>query len=127
MKTAFIALLLLVTVADAYSAQSITIPSGTTTYGPFSVNAIERRTDMTIVATTNAFTLMTIDFEYTPDKGSTWIRYGESVFLGGLPVPTPLGSFKRLPEGVTATHIRIITTLIGGDVTISAAPTVSMR
>lgn len=119
--------IILLWVGIAGAAQTFTIPEGVNTYGPFALNVLHRRSDITAVATTNNFTLLTLAFEYSTDKGNTWIWYGASVHPGGQPTPTLLGSFKKLPDGVAATHVRVIATVTGGAITIAAAPSVRTR
>jgi hypothetical protein len=124
MKTLLALLLLIVSAMPGHTAQSIVIPQGVSTYGPFTVNnALHRRLDIGFIATSNSFTLMTIRLERSMDKGNTWIFNGESFHEGGQPLPTRIGSFKLFPEGTT--HVRAIVTVAGGSVTIAAPPNVN--
>jgi hypothetical protein len=110
--------------APLHSAQVITIPEGTSAYGPWAMNQLHRISQVSIERTSNAFTNLTVTFEYSPDKQNTWIWYGTTVFPGGGPLTARLGSLKQLPTGVTATHIRIIVNLVGGSMTVKQIPTV---
>ncbi len=119
-----IVLILLLWATLAHGAAVIIIPEGQTTYGPLAMNQLHRVSQISLTRTSNTFTSLTVAFEYSPDKGSTWIWYGTTVFPGGGPLTAPLGSLKQLPTGVTATHIRVIAVAVGGNITLEKDPVV---
>jgi hypothetical protein len=111
----------------AYGAQSTVIKEGSTTYGPIAMSQLHRVSQISFTRTSNAFTSLTILFEYSPDKGANWIWYGTTVFPGGGPLTAPLGSLKQLPNGVIATHIRVTALAVGGSITLQKDPVVATK
>jgi hypothetical protein len=117
-------IILLLWTSLAHGAAVIIIPEGTTTYGPIAMNQLHRVSQISFTRTSNTFTSLTVTFEYSPDKGSTWIWYGQSIYPGGGLVTAPLGSLKMLPTGIVATHIRVIAVAVGGNITLQKDPVV---
>ncbi len=118
----------------AHGAAIIIIPEGTTIYGPLAMNQLHRVSQISFTRTSNTFTSLTVTFEYCPgpdvktcDSAKTWVVYGKSIFPGGGLVTAPLGSLKRLPNGVTATHIRVIAVAVGGNITLQKDPVVTTK
>jgi hypothetical protein len=114
---------------SAFAQPAVRIPEGeVVTYGPYAFgSAQQRRADISFIAATNTFTFLTLSFEYSTDNGGSWHWYGMSLHPGGQGLPLKLGSYKELPIGVVATHVRVKATSIGGDVTLVAVPTMRIR
>jgi hypothetical protein len=115
------------------AAWAVTVPAGRSVFGPIAITQLDKITDIQFERTSNTFTSMKVTFQYCPSIASPciddddWIWYGHSIFPGGGPATALLGSVKELPVGVTATHIRINTDVIGGTVNIQEQPTIRMR
>jgi hypothetical protein len=116
-----------------YGAQKdVTVPQGTTVYGPFAWNVLHRRGELSFVRTGMTATGATFTFGYSPDGGTTWL--GETspffcrVVMTAQVNPTNLYSADcPLPIGAIATHLRVTAVVVGGTITISSAPTVRSK
>jgi hypothetical protein len=109
------------------AGQVIVIPEGVTISPAIAMNALHRISEIVFERTNNTFTLLTVAFEYSPDKQANWIWYGSSIYPGGGATTAVLGSVKELPKGVTATHIRVVTTAVGGTITLKQVATVTTK
>ena len=121
-----IAFLLLASVA--HGAQSITIPQGTTIYGPVSVNMLHRRTALDFRRTNTNFTRLKVIFEYSESgSGGPWLRLSNgapycALEAAGLPLVEDIQIDCPFPKDSKPTHVRAIAEAIGGSVTLVALP-----
>jgi hypothetical protein len=120
----------------AYGAQSITIPIGTTVYGPVSLDtALHKFGELRFSAPTwtNPAIKMTAVIDYSDDGRKTWkflCGFKAEGMPGGPPRARwcPLYDLIQVDDGKqaqrsrNATDIRATVTVTGGSITISAIP-----
>jgi hypothetical protein len=130
----FITALLVALIAISEAVQAVPLPEGRSIFGPIPVTQLDRITEIRFERTSNAFTAILVTFQYcsqacsnSPEHEANWHWYGESRFPGGGIADATLGSFKMLPGAVVATHVRLLTDVIGGSVDLRAAPTIQVR
>jgi hypothetical protein len=127
MKTAFIFMLLLIPLAVHAAQKTITIPVGTTIYGPISLNSAHRFTDVSIDRSlwTDPARVMQIVIELSTN-GGPWIWQCAATSRGGaapsqrtfIPCDLPTGSNRQ---------VRAVVTVEGGEITLGIAPSLGGR
>lgn len=113
----------------AYGAQSITIPEGTTTYGPIPFNSADRFGEMVFTRNTSTFKLLTINLYFSEDwngKTGTWQWYCRIVHPGAAQNGI-ISAGCSMVAGKKPTHIKADAVAEGGSVVITAAPTMRSK
>jgi hypothetical protein len=132
-------LALLIMAQAAFGAQVITIPEGTTIYGPISVSVFNRyaRFELDRSKWTDPNIKLSAVMTRSTDGGKTfllpsvWLCAFESQggpIISNKPNPTPTPITRRncqLPEGTT--NIRVTTTVAGGSITLGSIPKLETR
>ena len=113
---------LLLFCAEAFAAQTFTIPLGTTTWGPWSTTVANHYSDFNFSRSlwTDPNSHLTATIEYSADKGKTWVFLCRIQSQGG-PGGGTTGFTCPLPVGTT-TNIRAITVVTGSAITIPNLP-----
>lgn len=119
--------LFLLLASPLYAATTFTIKQGTTTFGPFQVQTLNKYTVLEIDRTLWAKGV-TLDaqIQTSMDKGTTWANYcrivsvGDGIVYGGATgnqVKSYCGPFPP-----TVTDVKIIATVTGGDLVLPKQP-----
>jgi hypothetical protein len=127
LKALVFALLLVASTVDG--AQVFSIPEGKTVYGPFPANPTSKRAGLTTGLTVISanFTSALLRFEYTPDSGTSWFHLC-SIGLAPKIIPSkPIPLTCPIVNHQGATNIRVIATVVGGSVGVSALPAVGSK
>jgi hypothetical protein len=120
-------LLLLLLASPLFAAQSITIPEGTSSYGPVSVTTLHRFAGLYIDRTSSSFTKATISLFHSTDDGKTFASqpFCKFTHLGGGTATQTFGADCPKPEGTT--HITATALVEGGSITIAKTPNLRSR
>jgi hypothetical protein len=111
----------------AYGAQpGITIPVGTSEYGPVAVQTLHRYAGLSIEPTSSAFTRATINLFHSTDKAQTFaaIPFCRLVYSSSVALKPFAGDCSK-PAGTT--HIKAVAILEGGSLTIAKTPNLRSR
>lgn len=118
--------ILLFWAALAHGASTVTVPEGTTTYGPFSIGSLDNAMEIQLEPVSATFTTATFYIDMSEDKGKTWI--------GGICVGQMLPTLSKfhggecpVPLNLTPTHFRVRVVLVGGSLTIAKIPNINSK
>jgi hypothetical protein len=113
--------------ALAYGAQSITIPEGSSSYGPVSVTTLHRFAGLYIERTSSSFTKATINLFHSTDGGKTFAvqPFCRFTHLGGGTATQTFGA--DCPKPSEATHVTATVLVEGGSITIAKQPNLRSR
>lgn len=110
---------------DSLGGQKLSIPVGTTVFGPFSINGkTSKYTETTIDRTlwTDPASFLNATVDGSNDNGTTWYFLCGFGSRGGVAVsPKTIVSCPMPPE---LTTVRVTAVVTGGEVLLSAVPTV---
>lgn len=105
-----------------WSAQKVTIPVGTTIYGPITTTKANKYCSVSIDRSlwTDPNTVLTGSLEYSTDGGKTFVsRYGFIAVGGGdTSQPTTITA----PQVTNATHVQVRVTVTGSAISATVPP-----
>jgi hypothetical protein len=116
MKILLLALLLIA--APAFGAATITIPVGTTNFGPLSVNVADKYSDFSFDRTlwTDPAVTLAANIEQSFDSGKTWGFFCGFHAQGGVTETPTTRIVCSISPG--ATHVRGNVVVTGGTITL---------
>jgi hypothetical protein len=123
-------------VSVAHGAQpGITIPEGTSEYGPVAVTTLHRFAGLYVERTSSSFAKGTFKLFHSTDGGKTFPGdtgnsgtekpFCKFTHLGGAPVTQTFGADCPKPEGTT--HIKARAIVEGGSITLASQPNLRSR
>ena len=122
----YVPALLLLWVSLAHGASTITIPEGPFEYGPFTIDALHKYTEIQLQPVSGTMTSALFFFDMSEDKGKTWMLDVCSGELKPPLQPSPGGDCP-VPIGLKPTHFRVRGTMEGGSLTLKGAPTMRSK